>query len=431
MNKKEQLELLNNKKEELRQKIEDAKDLEELETIKEEIEEVKKQIEEITKEIEELTNGEKPAKEEPKKEEQEEPAKEEQPDQRSLLNEKLTDKEINKRNYNEKQFRKVNLEGEENMNKDKEILVRNAFANYLKGKQLKEEELRALHTLTSTSNEYVEPKENVLGINNGGVLIPESVQEEIIEKIEKDSPFLADLSRTNVKGAVVFPVRKKVSEVKTYAEKDENDDLSIEWTDLRLVTRDLSTTIPVSYQLQAMTTDAFLKYLTDLAVNEMKRKLLNVVLYGDGNIKGAVEAGAKEDVTVKSAIEALEKASLKTNENNFIYNDENVIYISADLASAVNFAKDKNGAYLANPLNGQVINAMGNAKVKVEKGLKPNTILVGDAKKYHLNFSDGLRVVYDEIGRKRTTEITTYVPIAGAPEEGAFAVLNVTIAPTV
>lgn len=74
---------------------------------------------------------------------------------------------------------------------------------------------------------------------------------------------------------------------------------------------------------------------------------------------------------------------------------------------------------------------MGNAKVKVEKGLKPNTILVGDAKKYHLNFSDGLRVVYDEIGRKRTTEITTYVPIAGAPEEGAFAVLNVTIAPTV
>lgn len=427
MDKKEQLELLNKKKEELRQKIEDAKDLEELEPIKEEIEEVKKQIEEITKEIEELTNKIQP-KEEPAKEE---PKKEEEPDQRSLLNEKLTDKEINKRNYNEKQFKKVNLEGEERMNKDKEILVRNAFANYLRGKKLNEEELRALHTLTSTSTEYVEPKDGVLGINNGGVLMPESVQKEIHEKIEKDSPFLADLLRTNVKGMMAFPIRKKTSEVKTYEETEENDDLSIEWTDLRLEIKDLSTTIPVTYRMQAMTTKEFLKYLTDLAVSEMKRKLLKVVLYGDGKIKGAVEAGAKEDVTVKSAIEALENAALKTNENNFIYNDENVIYVSADLASAVNFAKDKNGAYLANPLNGQVINAMGNAKVKVEKGLKPNTILVGDAKRYHLNFVDGLRVVYDEVGRKRRTEITTYVPIAAAPEEEAFAVLNVTIAPTV
>ena len=427
MDKKEQLKLLNKKKEELRQKIEDAKDLEELEPIKEEIEEVKKQIEEITKEIEELTNKLQP-KEEPVKEE---PKKEEEPDQRSLLNENLTDKEINKRNYNEKQFKKVNLEGEKRMDKDKEILVRNAFTNYLRGKTLKEEELRALHTLTSTSTEYVEPKEGTLGINNGGVLMPESVQKEIIEQIEKDSPFLGDLLRTNVKGMMTFPIRKRTSEAKTYEETEENDDLSIEWGDLRLEMKDLSTTIPVTYRMQAMTTEQFLEYLTDLAISELKRKLLKVVLYGDGKIRGAVEAGAKEDVTVKSAIEALEKAAVKANENNFIYKDEKVIYISADLASAVNFAKDKNGAYLANPLNGQVVNAMGNAKVKVEKGLKPNIILIGDAKRYHVNFLDGLRVVYDEVGRKRLTEITPYVPIAAAPEEGAFAVLNVTIAPTV
>ena len=81
------------------------------------------------------------------------------------------------------------------------------------------EEKRALgDAITTTATEFVASDADTQGINNGGLFIPTSVRMELMELMEKASPFFRDIRKLAVQGNVDLPY---------LFEADENDQLRI------------------------------------------------------------------------------------------------------------------------------------------------------------------------------------------------------------
>ena len=72
--------------------------------------------------------------------------------------------------------------------------------------KLTEEEKRALgDAITTTDTTFVASDADTQGINNGGLFIPSTVREELMELIEKQSPIYRDVRKLQVSGNIDLP----------------------------------------------------------------------------------------------------------------------------------------------------------------------------------------------------------------------------------
>lgn len=423
-------------KEELIDKIENSESLEELTELQKQVEDLEKQFkEEKTKEKtfkeDKETSEDKPKLEETVGNEEEDKPKldedkenkedEEEKEQRGLLKESLLSnlKEIR----STKELRKVTNIKEKTMEENKEIQARAWAKSLMQRNDFTEEEKRALNSLTTTATTYTAPSDGVQGVNNGGLLIPETVSTEILRKIELISPFLSDVAKTHIKGLLKLPYQVKKSEAKFVEEGVENELAQIEFKDLELPQYELSTTIRITWKLEAMAVSEFINYITTEIANNMGEVLAKSVLYGTGTgqLKGAtVDADKIENAKtamdgIKDGLNRLDKRIIPTAK----------IYISNKLANEIIFAKDKNGAYSNNPVNGLSLQSIGTNKVEIDPYLKDNQILIGSATNYKLNFNEDVNVVKDVIGRARVNDYTGYAVVGGAPVPNTFVLVEV------
>ena len=421
-------------KEELIDKIENSESLEELTELQKQVEDLEKQFkEEKTKEktskednetSEETVGNEeedKPKLDEEKEDKEDEEEKENENEQRGLLRESLLSnlKEIR----STKELRKVTNIKEKTMEENKEIQARAWAKSLMQRNDFTEEEKRALNSLTTTATTYIEATDGVQGVNNGGLLIPETVSTEILRKIELISPFLSDVAKTHIKGLLKLPYQVKKAEAKFVEEGVENELAQIEFKDLELPQYELSTTIRITWKLEAMAVSEFINYITTEIANNMGEVLAKSVLYGTGTgqLKGAtLDADKIENAKtamdgIKDGLNRLDKRIIPTAK----------IYISNKLANEIIFAKDKNGAYSNNPVNGLSLQSIGTNKVEIDPYLKDNQILIGSATNYKLNFNEDVNVVKDVIGRARVNDYTGYAVVGGAPVPNTFVLVEV------
>lgn len=424
-------------KEELIDKIENSESLEELTELQKQVEDLEKQFkEEKTKEKtskeDKETSEDKPKLEETVGNEEEDKPKldedkenkedEEEKEQRGLLKESLLSnlKEIR----STKELRKVTNIKEKTMEKDfKELQARAWAKSLMQRNDFTEDEKRALNSLTTTATTYTAPTDGVQGVNNGGLLIPETVSTEILRKIELISPFLSDVAKTHIKGLLKLPYQVRKSEAKFVEEGVENELAQREFKELELPQYELSTTIRITWKLETMAIKEFIEYMTTEIANDMGEVLSKYVLYGTGTgqLKGAtVDADKIENAKtamdgIKDGLNRLDKRIIPTAK----------IYISNKLANEIIFAKDKNGAYSNNPVNGLSLHSIGTNKVEIDPYLKDNQILIGSATNYKLNFNEDVNVVKDVIGRARVNDYTGYAVVGGAPVPNTFVLVEV------
>lgn len=420
-------------KKELIDKIEKAESLEELAELQKQVEDLEKKIQEekekekISKEEKENSEDKEDKEETVGNEEEEKPKldedkeEEEEKEQRGLLKESLLSslKEIR----STKELRKVKNVKEKTMEDIKKIQARAWAKVLMQRNDLTEEEKRALNSLTTTATTYTAPTDGVQGVNNGGLLIPETVSTEILRKIELISPFLNDVAKTHIKGLLKLPYQVKKSEAKFVEEGVENELAQIEFKDLELPQYELSTTIRITWKLEAMAVSEFINYITTEIANNIGEVLAKSVLYGTGTgqLKGAtVDANKIENAKtamdgIKDGLNILDKRIIPTAK----------IYISNKLANEIIFAKDKNGSYSNNPVNGLSLQSIGTNKVEIDPYLKDNQILIGSATNYKLNFNEDVNVVKDVIGRARVNDYTGYAVVGGAPVPNTFVLVEV------
>ena len=383
------------RKTELLNKIEEAK-------TQEEIAELRSEVEAINKEV-------------PEQEDKGQNGEISQEEERSLI---ADTQELEKRNKEVSNLRKIGgneMEKEERKFTTASPEYRSAWAKTLMGVKLEETEERALgDAIGTTSTTFVEATSNANGINNLGLLIPDSVRLDWLKIAEKASPIYRDIRKMNVPGNVDFPYLFGADDAEWYAETTTTKNEGQEYKNIKLTGHELAKAIEITWKAEAMTVEGFISFLLDELNEKMNKALINAVIYGDGSAK---PTGITNGLTAKenaNAIDLIKECLGGLSVENRVGAK---VYVASDVADNITFSKDGNGNY---PYLVAGLGRAGGATIEADPFLSAGDIVVGNAQNYILNFNEGLRVDKEVKVQPRRVIYGGYLIADGNKKPGAF-----------
>ena len=383
------------RKAELLNKIEEAK-------TQEEIAELRSEVEAINKEV-------------PEQEDKGQNGEISQEEERSLI---ADTQELEKRNKEVSNLRKIGgneMEKEERKFTTASPEYRSAWAKTLMGVKLEETEERALgDAIGTTSTTFVEATSNANGINNLGLLIPDSVRLDWLKIAEKASPIYRDIRKMNVPGNVDFPYLFGADDAEWYAETTTTKNEGQEYKNIKLTGHELAKAIEITWKAEAMTVEGFISFLLDELNEKMNKALINAVIYGDGSAK---PTGITNGLTAKENANAIDLIKECLGDLSVENRVGAKVYVASDVADDITFCKDNNGNY---PYLVAGLGRAGGATIEADPFLAAGDIVVGNAQNYILNFNEGLRVDKEVKVQPRRVIYGGYLIADGNKKPGAF-----------
>lgn len=391
------LQEIESKKAELRNKINEAKNEQELEELRKQVEELNKEVPEAEKTKGAITREE----------------------ERALI--------VDTENLEQ---RKVEIIGNLAKMEDKKMVrtreevlkspeYRTAWAKKLMklpDSRFTEEEKRALgDAITTTDTTFVQSATETQGINNGGLFIPTTVRNELLEIITKQSPIYRDVRKLQVAGNIDLPYLFEADDAEWYGELIETKNEGQEYRNLQLTGWELAKDIVITWKLEEMAVDSFINFILEELANKMGKALVNAIIYGDGNDK---PTGITKDLSPVKDGETPIDNIIETYKT---LSDDDRIGAKAYISSSVNIEivgyKDKNGNY---PFL-QGISATNLVSIEQDPYLKNNDILVGNCRNYILNEVTPVRVERERTVKGRKVTYGGYAMYDGKPKPKAFA----------
>ena len=303
---------------------------------------------------------------------------------------------------------------------------RSAWAKTLMGVKLDETEERALgDAIGTTATTFVAATADANGINNLGLLIPDSVRLDWLKIAEKASPIYRDIRKMNVPGNVDFPYLYGADDAEWYAETSTTKNEGQEYRNIKLTGHELAKAIEITWKAEAMTVEGFIAFLLDELNEKMNKALINAVIYGDGSGKPTgITNGlvAKEDTNV---VDLIKKCLGDLATENRVGAK---VYVASDVADAIAFYKDENGNY---PYLVSGLVRAGGASIEADPFLSAGDVVVGNAQNYILNFNEGLRVDKEIKVQPRRVIYGGYLIADGNKKPGAFVYGKVTTSQSV
>ena len=300
---------------------------------------------------------------------------------------------------------------------DKEY--RSAWAKKLMGlseEKFTEEEKRALgDAVTTTSTEFVASTEDTQGINNGGLFIPTTVRNELLEIITKQSPIYRDVRKLQVAGNIDLPYLFASDDAEWYTELTETKNEGQEYRNLQLTGWELAKDIVITWKLEEMAVESFISFIIEELANKMGKALVNAIIYGDGENK---PTGITKGLTaIKDGETPIDNiiATFKS-----LSDDDRIgakAYISTNVNIEIVGYKDKNGNY---PFL-QGISSTSLVSIEQDPYLKGNDIVVGNCKNYILNENTPVRVDKERTVKGRKVVYGGYAIYDGKAKPNAFA----------
>lgn len=386
-------------REELLEKVKEAKSLDELKEVRSQIEqlEVEEKKNELTKEIS--------GKDDISKEEE-----------RKLIKDSIPDKE-------EKRFVKIEKKGDEKMKEENRSLsdvlkseeYRSAWAKTLMGLELDKNEKRALgDAITTTSTTFVQSESGTQGINNGGLFVPTNIRLDMLQIIEKNSPFLRDVKKIAVAGNVDFPYMNAADDAEWTAELTDTKNEGQEYKALKLTGNELAKQVEITWKLEKMAVEEFISFITTELANKMGRALATAVLYGTGTDEPTGALNGLSAVEGENVIDAILKA-YKSLDEDFRIGAKS--YISSSYNIDLAGYKDANGNY---PFL-QGLKSTAVISIEEDPYLKATDILVGNAENYILNNVEAISINRESKITARRNIYAAYAIYDGKPRPNAFA----------
>lgn len=297
-------------------------------------------------------------------------------------------KEIEKEEERKMEKKKFNLSSPE---------YRSAWAKKmmnLSEDKFTEDEKRALgDAVITTSTEFVASTENVQGINNGGLFIPTSVRNDLMELISKQSPIFNDVRKLQVAGNIDLPYLFAADDANWYTELNDTKNEGIEFRNMQLTGWELAKDIVITWKLEEMAVDSFIDFILDELANKMGTALINAVIYGDGENK---PTGVTNSLTAITDGDTAIDRILNTYKG--LSDDARIgakVYISTNVNLEVVSYKDKNNNY---PFLAGVPSVSG-FSIVVDPYLKNDDIVAGNMRNYILN-----EVVTPRVEKERTVK---------------------------
>lgn len=303
---------------------------------------------------------------------------------------------------------------------DKEY--RTAWAKALMFKPLDIEERKAINqvnraldtALTTTATTYIEATDLVDGVNNGGLMIPSSVEDELLKEVFLTSPILNEIKRTKVKGSLGYSYMKRKSKAEWQEEGKENNDGQFELAEFTLTGKEISKTISVTWKVEAMTPESFITYLIGELRDSIAEELANAVIYGTGtnDINGIsnTELQANYDEG-DNIIDHLVKSVLLIPKNKRM---GAIICVSDEVYTNLTLQKNGAGDYVYKQDGNGNIKVGGRYTVTPDPYLQEDDFIIGNVGRYYkMNENETFKMVKDVVGKKRINEYTAYAVIDG------------------
>ena len=396
------LEEIEARKKELAEKIDSAKN-------KEELEELRKEVEAINAEVPEEKAEEKTGEITPEEE-------------RALI---LDTKELEERSKETKILRKIG--GNEEMEKEEKKFTiespeyRSAWAKKLMGlkeDKFTEDEKRALgDAVTTTATTFVASTADAQGINNGGLFIPTSVRMDLMELIEKESPIFRDVRKLQVSGNVDLPYLFAADDANWYTELTDTVNEGAEFRNMQLTGWELAKDIVITWKLEEMAVESFIAFLLDELNNKMSKALINAIIYGDGNNKPTGVTNGLTPITPEAGETVIDRI---LNTYKGLSDDARIgakVYISTSVNLDVVSYKDQNKNY---PFLAGVPSVSG-FSIEVDPYLRNNDILAGNMRNYILNEVTPMRVDKEATVKGRKVTYGGYAIYDGKARPGYFS----------
>lgn len=396
--------------EELRQKIQNATSLEELEALKLELKSLEDEAEEAK--VEENTEVVEEQPEEVKEEVEETTITEDE--ERSLMA-TIEEKSVDVSNL--KEIRREEKKMEERKYNDQEY--RNAWAKLTMGlseDKLTEEEKRAVgDAVTTTATTFVQADGSHNGINNGGLFIPKSVRMELMEIIEQMSPFFRDIRKLQVNGNVDLPYLFASDDANWYAELTDTVNEGAEYKNLQLTGWELAKDVVITWKAEEMAVESFISFILEELAHKMGVALINAVLYGDGSNKPTgVLNGLTAVTTGETPIDTI-IATYKSLSTEARVGAK--AYVSTGVKISMIGYQDDNGNYpFLQGLAGTDL-----FSIETDPFLKDYDILVGNPRYYILNENTPVRIDRESSVKGRKVTYGAYGIYDGKAKPNAFA----------
>lgn len=331
--------------------------------------------------------------------------------------------ELENRNIDLSKLRKIG--GNEEMDKQERKFTlespeyRSAWAKKLMGlkeEKFTEDEKRALgDAVTTTATTFVQSDADTQGINNGGLFIPTTVRQELLQIIEKQSPIYRDVRKLQVAGNIDLPYLFEADDAEWYVELTDTKNEGQEYKNLQLTGWELAKDIVITWKLEEMAVESFISFILDELANKMGRALVNAIIYGDGENKPTgITNGLTAVKTGETPIDNIIDTYKSLNEDDRIGAKA---YISTNVNIEIVGYKDNNGNY---PFL-QGIAATNLVTIEQDPYLKNNDIVVGNCRNYILNEVTPVRVDKEKTVKGRKTIYGGYAIYDGKPKPTAFA----------
>lgn len=379
----DRLKEIETRKNEIRSLLETINDEKEIEKLNEEVDSLNEEEKKL-KEIQERTNKAK-----------------------DLENKCLEAKELKIDKEERKMEKKYDLSSKE---------YRTAWAKAMMGKELDEIDKRAIgDAIGTTATTFVASTANTQGVNNLGLLIPESLRTDLLKLAELASPFYRDITKLSVDGNVDLPYLFSADDAEWYAETTTTKNEGQEYKSIKLTGHELSKSIEITFKAESMTVDSFYEFLLKELNKKMNKALIKAVLYGTGSSQ---PTGVTNGLTAKESDSPIELMKLVLSA---LDNEERVgakMYIASDIADMITFYKDSNGNY---PYLVAGLKGAGNVPVETDPFLKSGDIIAGNAENYILNFNTELNVMKEVKTQPRRVVYEGYLVADGNAKSGAFA----------
>lgn len=210
----------------------------------------------------------------------------EEADKKKELRTKIANGEVEQRTIEKPKQEERRMElTKENVLSSKEY--RSAFLKNLQGKELNAEERGAIALAGATA------------------VVPEQMQQTIINKVKEYAPILNDITLLNVNGAVKFAIEGNVNSATVHTENATITPDGDTLVEVVLSTFEIVKLIQISDSVKSMSVASFESWLTDMLVEKISMKIENLVFNGTGTneAKGVntIPWDTKNSITVAKA----------------------------------------------------------------------------------------------------------------------------------
>ena len=320
----------------------------------------------------------------------------------------------------EKSFKAKEIEREERKMKEEKFTIksaeyRTAWAKSMMGMELDDVDKKAIgDAIGTTATTFVEADGGHNGVNNLGLLIPESLRLDLLKMAEEASPIYRDITKLNVNGNIDLPYLFSADDAEWYAETSTTKNEGQEYKNLKLTGHELAKAIEITWKAESMTVDGFIEFILAELNKKMNTALIKAVIYGTGSgqptgITASLVAKTDSNVvdlikTCLSSLSSEDRIGAK-------------VYVASDVADEISFYKDENGNY---PYLVAGLVRAGGSTIEVDPYLASGDIVVGNAANYILNFNETLRVDKEVKVQPRRVVYGGYLIADGNKKPNAF-----------